>query len=520
MQLSFIKYTIILIILENIISYENGDNEHYSRGKFILYINNTFNNSFNISIHPILNYHYLLKYNLTIFKHNSNITYINSNNIQIYLFDNHNKEFNIYFANNEDEIIDLILNKSIDSILTFNYLFFTLDNISKNVGDTLSYQIFYINNITYISIINFIKELYKNNNSNKFKINLYYDNTETLIPKEFINFTKKIPLYSIFLLIIINKIFFKKKKYYNLCFNSSILRIIFCIIYILITKEKMKYNKNKFRYLSGLTIDSYIDSMNNLINDIYLSFIFTSILFIINNNKSILNFFNSNDRKIKIYFCVFLFLSLINVPNYLFNQNNNNALIDIVFLRIKKIIYELLKIFLFIYFIKKQVSIISQVLFFYSVYHIQNNLKCLILKKMLYKNIRFIFLSLIFVNIYLGKIHLNKYKYNLYYWEIIDKCLEENINSFIIFIFWFLLNISEKENPILLILFKRRNPQKKNFNVFKFEFKNEITNYNYSKIKPNFNISIYNKYPLVILNPYISKINNSNLEEISIGIIE
>ena len=282
----------------------------------------------------------------------------------------------------------------------------------------------------------------------------------------------------------------------------------------------MKYNKNKFRYLSGLTIDSYIDSMNNLINDIYLSFIYTSILYIINNEKSILYFFNSNDKKIKTYFCVFLFLSLLNVPNYLFSQNDNNALIDIVFLKIKKIIYELLKIFLFIYFIKKQISIISQVLFFYSVYHIQNNLKCLILKKMFYKNIRFLFLGLIFINIYLGKIHFIKYKNNLYYLEIIDKCLEENINSFIIFIFWFLLNISEEENPILLILFKKRILQKNNFNIYKFEFKNEITNINFSKMKPNINISIYNKYPLVILNPYLTKLNNSNLDEISIGNIE
>ena len=286
MKLSF-KCIIIIIILENIISYENGDNSY---GKIILYTNNTLYNSFNISIHPILNYHYLLKYNLTIIKHNSNISYINSNNIQIKLRNN-NKEFNIYFCNNEDAIIDLILNKSIDSLLSFNYLIFTSNNISTNIGDTLSYQIFYINNITYTLIINFIKS-----NSNKFKINLYYDNTEKLIPKEFINYAKRIPLYSVILLIVINKIFFNKKKYCNLCFNSSILRIIFCIIYILITKEKMKYNKNKFRYLSGLTIDSYIDSMNNLINDIYLSFIYTSILYIINNEKSILYFFNSNDK--------------------------------------------------------------------------------------------------------------------------------------------------------------------------------------------------------------------------------
>ena len=98
--------------------------------------------------------------------------------------------------------------------------------------------------------------------------------------------------------------------------------------------------------------------------------------------------------------------------------------------------------------------------------------------------------------------------------------MEENLNSCIIFIFWFLLNITEEENPILLILYKKRNIQKKNFNIYKFEFNNEITNYNYSNIKSNFNIAIYNRYPLVVLNPFITKIKNSNFEKVSIGTIE
>ena len=139
---------------------------------------------------------------------------------------------------------------------------------------------------------------------------------------------------------------------------------------------------------------------------------------------------------------------------------------------------------------------------------------------MFYKNIRFVFLVLLIINIYLNKFRFKKYKNNLYYWEIIDKCLEENLNSCIIFIFWFLLNITEEENPILLIVYKKRNIQKKNFNIYKFEFNNEITNYNYSNIKSNFNIAIYNRYPLVVLNPFITKIKNSNFEKVSIGTIE
>ena len=517
MQLSFIKYVILIAILENILSFEQDISDYYSYGKIILYKNNTFYNSFNISIHPILNYQYLLKYNLTIEKNNANISYINDNNIEIKSsIDNNHKDFYIYFVDNEDEIIDLILNKSIDSMLSFNYLIFTFNDISENIGETLSFQILYISNISYSSMKNLLKKY----NINKFKINIYYDNTINLIPNKFINISKKIPFYSIIVLLAINKIFFIKNKFYNLCLNSSILRIIFSIIYILIIKEKVKYNRNKYKYLSALTIDSYIDSMNNLINDIYLSFILTSMLFIINNQKSLLNFFNSNDKKIKIYFGLFLFLSLINVPNYLFNKNDNNALIDVIFLNIKKIIYELLKILIFIYFIKKQIKIISQVLFYYSLYHIQNNFKYLTLKKLFYKNIRFVFLVLLIINIYLNKFRFKKYKNNLYYLEIIDKCLEVNLNSCIIFIFWFLLNITEEENPILLILYKKRNIQKKNFNIYKFEFNNEITNYNYSNIKSNFNIAIYNRYPLVVLNPFITKIKNSNFEKVSIGTIE
>ena len=260
--------------------------------------------------------------------------------------------------------------------------------------------------------------------------------------------------------------------------------------------------------------------MNNLINDIYLSFIFTSMLFIINNEISIIQFFNVSDKKIKIYFAVFLFLSLINIPNYLFNQSNEIALVDFIFLKLKQIIYEILKIFLFVYFIKKQINIISQVIFFYSLYHIMNNFNYLIIKKMFYKNIRFIFLVFILYIFYLKEISFRKYINNSYYWDVISKCLLENFNSCIIFMFWILLNISEENNPILLILSKKRNKENKNYNIYQFSIKNEITNNNYLIIKPNLNITIYKKYPLIILNPFVEKFNNKNIENISIGIIE
>ena len=86
--------------------------------------------------------------------------------------------------------------------------------------------------------------------------------------------------------------------------------------------------------------------------------------------------------------------------------------------------------------------------------------------------------------------------------------------------FWLLMNMTEENNPILLILSRKRNYEIKNYNTFKFEIKNEITKNNYSNNRSNLNITIYKKYPLIILNPFVEKINNKNFERISVGYIE
>ena len=515
MLFSYIKCVIFfLYIIKNIFSSNIDINESF--GKIMLNINKTFSISYNISIHPILNYPYLLKFNFCINHNNSNISFNDINDIHIY----QNNGYSYHFLENEDSIINLILNKSIDSILDSNYIIFYSNNISKQIGESLSHQIFFISKENYISIINNMNKYYKNNTNSNISINIFYDNTENLLPYNYILHSSKIPLFSIIIILFLNKIFFNKNSYSNLCFNSSILRILYSIIYILIIKEQIKYNKNKFQYLSGLSIDSWIDSMNNFLNDIHLSFILTSIIFTINIDTSIINFFNSNDRNIKIYFILFLFLSLINIPNYLFNQNFDIALIDTIFLKIKKIIYEILKIILVIYFIKKQINLLAQILFFYSLYHLINNINFLIFKKTFYKIIRFIFFIVLFYTLYLNIIHFKKYKNNLFYWNIIGKCIEENLNSFIIFSFWVLLYLSEENNPILLMQLNKRKQKIGKYNIYKFESNNLLTKYNYHRNNSYLNISIYNKYPFLVLSPTMKNINNKNFDKISIGSID
>ena len=182
--MKYIKYVLVFLCISKIVSSEKSMKDYFL-GKIIFNQNNTFYNDYNISIHSILNYPYLLKFNFTINTINFqkiNISIINQNDIHINYLHN-NKNFDIYFIAKEDSIINLILNKSIDSILSFNYLIFTSNNISKTVGESLSYQLFYIDKNNYASIINFIKIYSNNKENNIISINLFYDNTYNLIPQ-------------------------------------------------------------------------------------------------------------------------------------------------------------------------------------------------------------------------------------------------------------------------------------------------------------------------------------------------
>ena len=132
--------------------------------------------------------------------------------------------------------------------------------------------------------------------------------------------------------------------------------------------------------MSSASIDYLIDFLNNFINDIYLSFIITSMIFIINNEINIINFFNSEDRKIKIYFLIFLLLSLINIPNYLYIKSKIIFhIFDIS--QIKLVLFEIFKVIISIYFINKQIKTISKILYIYSIYHLVINIYFLKAKK-------------------------------------------------------------------------------------------------------------------------------------------
>ena len=170
MDIKNIKYFLLfLLALYNPI-YCKNNNKYY--GKIIINKNNIYYKSFNISLYPKLNYPYLLKFNLTLFQYQNN-NFIDNNIYSKIENDKNNNNFFLYFMNNEESIINLVFNKSLDSLLSHNYLIITSYNISKRVAESLLYQVFYINKFGYKYIIEFLNNNYNKNNSN-ISINIYY----------------------------------------------------------------------------------------------------------------------------------------------------------------------------------------------------------------------------------------------------------------------------------------------------------------------------------------------------------
>jgi hypothetical protein len=453
---------------------------------------------------------------MTLFQHNNN-TFININNISSNDINGSNTidYFYLHFLDNEESIINLVLNKTIDSIVSYNYLIITSSNISKTIVESLLYQIFYMNQSDYISLIELISKNYEkyeklDKKQEKVSINLYIDNTNELIPYKYIYYSKYIPLIIILLLLIFNRFFFKRNVYYNLCFNSSILRVIFSIIYVFLLKEKLKYNKIRYEYMPIISVDALIDSLNNFINDIYFSFIISSMTFIVYNHMNIVHFFNSDENIVKKYFLIFISLSIINIPNYLSDNPS-------ILLTIKIYFYELFKINIFLSLLKEQIKHISHIINIYYSYHLVNGINILKYKKILLNLIKYFFILNFLFKIFLLIFLYIKYRHSTYYWDIILKCIFENNNSFIIFFLWIILYINEYDNQIFN-LFLNKNTNRYN-NYFKFDNNNEITIMNYAKIKNDINFKSINKCPIIILHPLIKRINNNNLDKINLGII-
>jgi hypothetical protein len=294
--------------------------------------------------------------------------------------------------------------------------------------------------------------------------------------------------------------------------------LIYSFIYFYLIYEKLNYNKVKYEYISGLSVDSLIDSLNNFVNDIYLSFVITSIIFIISNETNIINFFNSDERKIKIYFFIFLLLSIINIPNYLFNQNETTLKLNLLYTKL--LLFDIFKTFILINLVKKHKNIISIILYFYSTLHLVNGYRILIIKQIFLKLIKIFSLIVLVLSILIDNIIFKEYKNNEYYWKIIEKCTTENYSSIYLFIFWILLNVSEENNPLIELYYNKVNNNKNMSKYLKFNLKNEITYDSYQKNKNNIDKSILNHAPIIILHPLMKTIDNNNFEKISLGMVD
>ena len=137
------------------------------------------------------------------------------------------------------------------------------------------------------------------------------------------------------------------------------------------------------------------------------------------------------------------------------------------------------------------------------------------MKKVFLNIFKYLAIITLLLNYITAKIIFKKFKNHEYYWNMISKCIIENYNSFIIFLFWIILNINEDNNPMLLLFLNKSN-DKGSIKSYNFKKENIITELNYPKLKDKINIL---NTPIIILNPFINEINNDNFDKINIGII-
>ena len=124
------------------------------------------------------------------------------------------------------------------------------------------------------------------------------------------------------------------------------------------------------------------------------------------------------------------------------------------------ILSEIFKTTIFIRFINKQINTITKVISIYSLYHIVNNIFFIKMKKVFLNIFKYLTIITLLLNYITAKIIFKKFKNHEYYWNMISKCIIENYNSFIIFLFWIILNINEDNNPMLLLFLNKNNDKR------------------------------------------------------------
>ena len=337
-----------------------------------------------------------------------------------------------------------------------------------------------------------------------------------MFPSFYTTLSKYIPILSILLLLYLNREFFLKdnNKCYDIYYNSSILRIIFSIVYLFMTNLKLRANINiNYFKIPGSSFNNVTDLINNLANDLYISFLIVCIIYIIYNNYNIRQLFNLNERMKKIYTSLYIFFSIMNLPKYFINNHMNIMLF--IFFKIIIFSFDIFKIILLLYLYKRQISIISKNLSFYFMNRIRyNDLNHLITKKNNLIKIKDILYIFLFLYPIINNIIFIKYKKHIYYWNIIEKYTMENYTSLFIYFFWMALNIDDNAS---VLYFNSNN----NKNYLKSGTGDEIEVLN-DKANVEYNIlrSTLKNSHILVLHPYLKRINKENFGIINIGEIE
>ena len=340
----------------------------------------------------------------------------------------------------------------------------------------------------------------KNENLNV-TINIIYDNTYNLIPYNYIMISKYIPFITIILALMM--IFLgKKNHFYKFFIFLSIFGISYNLMYIKNVNETLKYNIDFYENL--FRIDNIYEVLGNILNS-FFQIMYYYFIILLSRGFGILYYSINIVNSQKMYFL--LIITYIFISTDPIFEVFTFQIFSLSLREIKKL---LLNIFILLYCIIN-INICKKYLENYLIVAVVQNRNYffLIMKKLVFfsclKGILIMHLFFYISTLFLFK----KYQQSSYYF-LIQNSYEENL---------FCVHL---DLIILFFIFDK----KKFFRIENLEDFNIIKKLEISKCFINktqniifiIKMSIKNKKPLIILNPYKNKLEkNMNINYLKIG---
>lgn len=369
------------------------------------------------------------------------------------------------------------------------------------ISHSLTHPLFIINLDIYQMLKNLLLLPSESNQSeigsDSITISILFDNTSSLLPYDYLYFSKFTSLITSILLIVIIVIS-KRKKFYKVIISLSLMKFIYSFLFIFLTNFKLTYINEDYHNVY-ISIENAFEIICRIINIMYLTVLYTTILMVCHGWGIMYSSLNRN--RMKRYYIIFITLyvlisldCLLDIIHYNFfgflsiSTGKNLVMIFIISL----LCFRYLN-----YNIKTVNNKIIYALSYARNYYSMLNNKLFTLKRLRSTLERYLICSIIILFLFCD--------YNgSYYYKFIKKVNRENIECLFSLLFALIIGTDKERGIDLYDLMSSKN-QTKNCGVYKWNGKidSELKN------APTAKDAHQNKIPIIITNPFLDeKIEN------------